>query len=223
MRKSVYTIALLLFCVIIPSTTIVAQDEEVIAFVEAIDEGEIEKVKEYLNGGIDPNLEFHSNTPLMFAIWSGKFEIFKLLVENGALIEKKVEKKDPLINMAASSGNNEICEYLLSKGANIDSKDREGKTPLMNAIYSKHPETVKLLIDSGANVNEQEINGWSALMFATMQGETESVQLLINAGADVNSETNDGETPLQRAEKIHNAKLKDLKETIDILKKAGAE
>ena len=60
-------------------------------------------------------------------------------------------------------------------------------------------------------------------MFATMIGETESVQILVKAGADVNSKTNDGETALQRAEKIEQAKLADVKQIIKILKDSGAK
>jgi ankyrin repeat protein len=49
------------------------------------------------------------------------------------------------------------------------------------------------------------------------------VKNLIEANADVNCKTNDGETPLQRAIKIDDAKLGDRKEIIDLLKKAGAK
>jgi ankyrin repeat protein len=55
------------------------------------------------------------------------------------------------------------------------------------------------------------------------QGDPEMVQMLIKAGADVNSKTNGGKTALKRAEKIENAKLKDMKAVIDILKKSGAK
>ena len=61
------------------------------------------------------------------------------------------------------------------------------------------------------------------LITAAKKGDLEAVKELINKGADVNSKTNDGETPLQRAEKIHGAKLKDMTAIIDILKKAGAK
>jgi ankyrin repeat protein len=93
----------------------------------------------------------------------------------------------------------------------------------MNAVYNKKKEIAEYLIEKGTDVNAKDPNGWSALMLAAMAGEAESVQSLIKAGADVNSKTNDGETPLQRAEKIQNAKLKDMTAIIDILKKAGAK
>lgn len=217
MKKTVYTLVILILCLIAQSVKLIAQEDEVIQFVQALQDGEIEKVKEFLNKGTDPNLEFHSSTPLMIAIWSGNYEIFKLLVDEGALVDKKVDKVDPLINMAASNGSNEICEYLLLTGVDINSKDREGKTPLMNAIYGKHPETANIFINKGADMNEQEINGWTALMFAAMQGDLESVSNLIEAGADVNLKTNDGDTPLKRA------KLLDHLQIIEVLVAAGAQ
>ena len=82
---------------------------------------------------------------------------------------------------------------------------------------------VNYLIEKGVDVNTKEPNGWSALMFATMLGETESVEILVKAGADVNAKTKDGETALQRAEKIEQAKLADVKRIIKILKESGAK
>ena len=56
-----------------------------------------------------------------------------------------------------------------------------------------------------------------------MQGEIKEVENYVDMGADVNAQTNDGETALQRAEKIHKAKLADMTEIIEILKKSDVE
>lgn len=87
----------------------------------------------------------------------------------------------------------------------------------MNAVYNKHTDLASFLLSKGVNVNTKEPNGWSALMFATMHGNTECVKILLDAGADVNTATNDGETPLQRAEKINKSGLKNVEKTIKIL------
>ena len=42
-------------------------------------------------------------------------------------------------------------------------------------------------------------------------------------GSDVYAQTNDGETALQRAEKINEAKLADMAEIIEMLKESGAK
>ena len=72
-------------------------------------------------------------------------------------------------------------------------------------------------------MSAQEPNGWTALMFAAMHGNTEIAKMLIDAGADVNIKTKDGETPLQRAEKIDKAGLGKTKDVIKLLKEAGAK
>jgi ankyrin repeat protein len=90
-------------------------------------------------------------------------------------------------------------------------------------VYNKHNELAALLASKGADVNAKEPNGWAPLMFAAMHGNTECIKILLEAGADVNTTTNDGETPLQRAEKIQESGLKDMSETIQILKDAGAK
>ena len=84
-------------------------------------------------------------------------------------------------------------------------------------------DVAEALIEKGADLNAKEGNGWSALMFASMGGATECVKMLIMAGADVNCKTNEGETPLQRAEQLQEAKLGDYKEIIEVLKGAGGE
>lgn len=53
--------------------------------IEAVEYGNLEKVKECLANGADVNAnDDYRNTPLMIACSIGSFEIVKLLIENGA-------------------------------------------------------------------------------------------------------------------------------------------
>jgi len=173
----------------------------------AIDDGDLARVEALLDAGADPNLVFHDRTPLMFCIYGGQVEIFRLLVERGANVEQTSETVGPLITLAAQTGNLELLGLLLEGGADIDATQRQGQTPLMLAVQNKHPDAVKFLLENGADPDLQEENGWTALMFAAMRGDLASVNHLIEAGCHVNLKTNEGESPLERARKVHEAGL----------------
>lgn len=173
----------------------------------AINDGDLARVEALLDAGADPNLVFQDRTPLMFCIYGGQVEIFRLLVERGANVEKTSETVGPLITLAAETGNLELLGLLLEGGGNIDATQRQGQTALMLAVHNKHPDAVKFLLENGADPDLQEENGWTALMFAAMQGDLASVNHLIEAGCDVNLKTNEGESPLERARKIQQAGL----------------
>ena len=92
-----------------------AQDEPPELLV-AITDGDLGRVETLLDAGADPNIVFHDRTPLMFSIYGGRVEIFRLLVERGADLEQTSETVGPLITLAAESGNLEILGLLLERG-----------------------------------------------------------------------------------------------------------
>src|SRR5512146_3098620 len=86
-------------------------------FAIAIEKGDIEGVKELVEGGAkaDTRIEYgeHKITPLMKACWEG---------------------------------NAEIAEYLLDKGANVNAADEGGQTALFSAIMKEDAGIVEMLI-----------------------------------------------------------------------------
>jgi len=183
----------------------------------AIDAGDIGKIQELLDAGADPNLAFRDRTPLMFAIWSDRSDIFHLLLEKGADLKTGTEEMGPLITIAAGMGNTEVLGTLLDRGVDIDARAKDGRTALMIAVHNHHSDAVAFLIERGADVNAQEGSGWTALMLAAMNGDLACVNHLIEGGADVNLETNDRESPLDRA------RLLERTEVVEALLAAGAK
>jgi len=105
-----------------------------------------------LRKGADPN---SMNTEerlshLSIACRSGNYDIAKLLIENGALVDGLGENEwtdysfYPLIDAVASE-NIRLVQLLLDNGATVNVKDREGFTPLSLAEQSGNVEISNLL------------------------------------------------------------------------------
>ena len=143
-----------------------------------------------------------AETPLTYAVLSGKVETTRLLVELGATVKKceldqtsHLRKPDEyLLVLPAARGELEMMKILVKAGANVNVTDKEGFTPLMCASASgstlqfmnlgllppkrKVPKTGSSLAAS-----------WD-YYFACNRDESpkkpECVKFLLDTGADVN-------------------------------------
>ena len=99
-------------------------------------------------------------------------------------------------------------KILLKAGADPNIKQKDGDTPLL--VWMKHRPSkekslyaVELLLKAGADPNIPDKDGNTALhlMKDWHWSRTGLFDLLIDFGADITTENNEGETPLQVAEK----------------------
>jgi len=167
--------------------------------LRAVDRGDLTKVKDSLDKGVDINAQSSQGTSLSLASFNGQIEIVKLLIEKGADVNVKDNAGwSPLI-WASATNHAEIAKLLIDKGAHINEKNNQGQTPLMFASKWGSIEIVKLLIDKGAEINMQMNDGWTPLMDAIDSHHVEIAKLLIEKGADVNLKSNKGWTTLMAA------------------------
>lgn len=124
----------------------------------------VSEAKKVLNSGYNVNKTDESNaTPLIDAVTFNKIEIVKLLVENGANINHKVNVgTTPL--MLATSNNLKITDYLLKNGAKVNVKNNDGLTPLhWAAQFADNKKTLEILLEKGADPTIKDIDGKTAI------------------------------------------------------------
>ncbi len=78
---------------------------------------------------------------------------------------------------------------------------RQRPTPLMTAVQNQDVEATKERIQAGDNVEEKDAFQQTALHWAAKYESAEIVQLLLDAGAKTKVHDEDGDTPLDNAER----------------------
>jgi ankyrin repeat protein len=167
---------------------------------------DLETVKSYVNENNQKCLSLVNAkrmdawTVLHYAAYSGKLDVVKYLVEQGADVDAKTVVGWTVLHDAAYSGTLDIVKYLVEQGANVDAKNNVGWTPLHAAASSGKLDVVKYLVDEqGADVDAKNNDGWTVLHAAAYYGTLDIVQYLVEQGADVDAERNDGYTVLHSA------------------------
>ena len=125
-----------------------------ISIFDAVQIGNIEAVKQHLARGTNVNLKNDGgSTPLIEASRKGYKEIAKLLIENGADVNCKLEYTTDIesiegwtsLHVAAAKGYKVIAELLIIKGADVNAMDDTRRSPLdwAQIIKLKHSKKIK--------------------------------------------------------------------------------
>ncbi|XP_007641675.1 2-5A-dependent ribonuclease isoform X2 [Cricetulus griseus] len=177
--------------------------------IEAVKEGNVDRIKQLLQRGADINAceDIGGWTPLHNAVQLGKVDIVHLLLRHGAdPHQRKKNGATPFI-IAGINGDVTLLQTFLSKGADVNECDLNGFTAFMEAAECGKVEALRLLFDKGANVNlrrettedkkRMKRGGATALMSAAEKGHTEVVSILLNEmRAEVNVQDNKGRNAL---------------------------
>ncbi len=128
-------------------------------------------------------------TALMEASRNGNINQAKLLIQAGAVINRKDDYGRTALHYSVGNLNAKFGVYLIELGAFLDAQDFEGNTPLMRAVYHGDHEFVKELIEKGANVrllNKDELTAAQQVQFSVDE-ESKAKMVKLFEGASTGS------------------------------------
>jgi ankyrin repeat protein len=140
-------------------------------------------------------------------------EIVKLLVREGAVLEKMNANHETALHVASHLGNLQIAHFLIEQGANTISKDKDGNSPLHIASRFGYLDLAEIFVGIGVDVNVRNADRETPLHLASELGHINVARVLMVHGADVNCCDKRGWTPLHTA--AHNGRLDTVRLLLD--------
>lgn len=173
-------------------------DEEA-RFIRAVQDGDVKTVSAMLSKDnefvhVRQRRKAGSEPVLYIAVRSGRIEIVKLLLSNGAS-----PKSYP--GTVRYARKTEIAEVLIEYGADVNWKDENNSSPTALHFFAAidHTKLVELVIKHGADVNVTNRAGETPLHQAGREGRLNAAKLLLSKGADLNARSKKNKTPFDCA------------------------
>ncbi len=158
--------------------------------ITAIEIGDIERVKQLIAEGIEPNGIQPGTTNklelLRVASRTRRDDIFFELVKAGADLQCKsgsLSLVHYIVGFHQKSGTRGMLEAVLKSG--LESKDKLGEA-LYYLCGNPEGEGVDLLLEHGADLNHKCYGKMTPIVEAVISSHTEAVRLLLKAGAKAN-------------------------------------
>jgi serine/threonine-protein phosphatase 6 regulatory ankyrin repeat subunit B len=181
-------------------------------YIRAAGQGDVDKVRELLNAGVDVDVKVtqYEITALMAAAADGNIEMMELLFSAGANVNIKSSTRESVLGVAVRERKPESVKFLLRNGARIKSlrssspatyrgmqipQHNEVADALILAVHRDDVELLEMLLGAGADVDAGKLpGGRTALMETAYYGNGSMVELLLKKGAAVNLEDEKGKT-----------------------------
>mmetsp|Transcript_10721 Transcript_10721/g.28107 ORF Transcript_10721/g.28107 Transcript_10721/m.28107 type:complete len:260 (-) Transcript_10721:777-1556(-) len=168
--------------------------------------GDIDLIDALLSEGHDVNaLDDMGNTPIYYAVKSGKIETIEHLLQHGAtLIGTANSGGSTVFHWAAASGE-DILRTVINIARErygddavrreLDRLNSRGDGPIHLAAVFENPAVVQVLASAGADLTLKSKEGNSALHLASYRGDAHTAESLITAGTPLTVEDDEGRTP----------------------------
>ncbi|XP_077445439.1 uncharacterized protein LOC144066022 isoform X3 [Stigmatopora argus] len=150
------------------------------SFLRAARAGNIDKVLEYLKGGVDINTSNQNGlNALHLAAKEGHVELVEELLERGVALNSATKKGNTALHISSLAGQAEVVKILVKQGADINTQSQNGFTPLYMAAQENHLDVVRYLLENGGNQSTATEDGFTPLAIALQQGHNQVVSILL--------------------------------------------
>ncbi|XP_068508993.1 ankyrin-3 [Syngnathus scovelli] len=150
------------------------------SFLRAARAGNIDKVLEYLKGGVDINTSNQNGlNALHLAAKEGHVALVEELLEGGVALNSATKKGNTALHISALAGQAEVVKVLVKRGADINGQSQNGFTPLYMAAQENHLDVVRYLLENGGNQSAATEDGFTPLAIALQQGHERVVSVLL--------------------------------------------
>ncbi|XP_036097749.1 ankyrin-2 isoform X35 [Molossus molossus] len=157
-----------------------ARSDSNASFLRAARAGNLDKVVEYLKGGVDINTcNQNGLNALHLAAKEGHVGLVQELLGRGSAVDSATKKGNTALHIASLAGQAEVVKVLVKEGADINAQSQNGFTPLYMAAQENHIDVVKYLLENGANQSTATEDGFTPLAVALQQGHNQAVAVLL--------------------------------------------
>ena len=172
------------------------------SFLRAASTSDEVAVRTFIDAGMSPNIPEPTNggSALISAATRGDLEMVNALLQGGADVNQKDEKRFTALLRALQNDREEIANLLVARPElDVNAQGEGGANALISFVARQRLPAVQDLLNRGANVNLPDSDGDTALNIAVQRGNVELVNLLLSKGADPNIKNKLGGTPLMWA------------------------
>ncbi|KAK6494012.1 ankyrin-2-like [Huso huso] len=156
------------------------QSDSNTSFLRAARAGNIDKVLEYLKGGVDiATCNQNGLNALHLAAKEGHMGLVIELLERGSVVNSATKKGNTALHIASLAGQEEVIKTLVKQGADINAQSQNGFTPLYMAAQENHLDVVRYLLENGSNQSTATEDGFTPLAVALQQGHNQVVAILL--------------------------------------------
>ncbi|XP_060730211.1 ankyrin-2b isoform X17 [Tachysurus vachellii] len=150
------------------------------SFLRAARAGNIDKVLEYLKGGVDIcTCNQNGLNALHLAAKEGHMDLVQELLDRGAAVDSATKKGNTALHIASLAGQGDVVKTLVKRGADINAQSQNGFTPLYMASQENHLDVVRYLLENGGNQSTATEDGFTPLAIALQQGHNQVVSILL--------------------------------------------
>uniref|UniRef100_A0A8C9SHT4 Ankyrin 2 n=1 Tax=Scleropages formosus TaxID=113540 RepID=A0A8C9SHT4_SCLFO len=150
------------------------------SFLRAARAGNIDKVLEYLKGGVDiSTCNQNGLNALHLAAKEGHVDLVQELLDRGATVDSSTKKGNTALHIASLAGQGDVVKILVKRGADINAQSQNGFTPLYMAAQENHLDVVRYLLENGGNQSTATEDGFTPLAIALQQGHNQVVSILL--------------------------------------------